>query len=77
MYGVFENRKLAALVLAVTVLMLISLNMPSVFGGEDVSLSEVPQAVRATIERETKGFEIDDIERDKDDGQIVYEVDAE
>ncbi|MHC4389528.1 MAG: PepSY domain-containing protein [Planctomycetota bacterium] len=77
MYGVFENRKLAALVLVVPVLMLFSLNMPSVFGGEDISLSEVAQAVRATIERETKGFEIDDIERDKDDGQIVYEVDAE
>ncbi|MHC4213046.1 MAG: PepSY domain-containing protein [Planctomycetota bacterium] len=44
---------------------------------DDVSLSEVPQAVRTLIERETKGFEIDDIERDKDDGKIVYEVDAE
>ncbi len=44
---------------------------------EDISLSEVPQAVRASIEHETKGFEIDDIEREKDDGKIVYEVDAE
>jgi hypothetical protein len=44
---------------------------------DDVSLSEVPQAVRTLIERETKGFEIDDIERDRDDGKTVYEVDAE
>lgn len=45
--------------------------------GEEVSLSEVPQAARAVIERETKGYKIDEIERDKDDGKIVYEVDAE
>jgi uncharacterized membrane protein YkoI len=44
---------------------------------EDVEMSELPQAVRDTIERETKGMEIDDLERDKDDGKIVYELDAE
>jgi len=45
--------------------------------GEDDEFSGVPQAVRATIERETKGFEIDDIDRDNDDGKVVYEVEAE
>lgn len=59
------------------VLLLVGLSGSSVFGGKDVSLSEVPQAVRETIERELKGIEIDDIERDKDDGKIVYEVDTD
>ena len=45
--------------------------------GDDVELSQVPPAVRATLESEAKGFEIDDIERDKDDGKIVYEIDGE
>jgi len=44
--------------------------------GKDISLSEVPAAVRATIERELKDAEIDDLERDRDDGKIVYEIDA-
>ena len=58
-------------------LLLIGLTGTSVLVGDDVSLSQVPQAVRATIERELKGMEIDDIERDKDDGKIVYEVDTD
>ena len=42
---------------------------------KDLSLNEVPAAVRATIERELKDHKIDDdIERDNDDGQVVYEV---
>ncbi|MHC4156112.1 MAG: PepSY domain-containing protein, partial [Planctomycetota bacterium] len=49
----------------------------SMAGAKDISLSEVPEAVGATIERETQGFEIDEVEQDKDDGRIVYEVDAE
>ena len=57
---------------AVVVLLVVSFSR-----GKDTSLSELPSAVRATIERETKGFEIDDLERAKDDGEIVYEVDAE
>jgi len=48
-----------------------------VYGGDDVRLSEVPEAVRAAIARQLKGAEIKDIERDRDDGRIVYEVDAE
>jgi uncharacterized membrane protein YkoI len=76
-YSGFEKSMRAEFALVAILLTLVGVNTPPVFGGEDVSLSEVPQAVRATIERETKGLEIDDIERDKDDGKIVYEVDAE
>ncbi len=67
-------RNLTDLAVATAVLLSIS---AAISYAEDVSLSEVPQAVRIIIERETKGFEIDDIEREKDDGKIVYEVDAE
>jgi uncharacterized membrane protein YkoI len=44
---------------------------------EDVELSELPQAVRQTVERELKGKQIDELERDEDDGKIVYEVQTE
>ncbi len=44
---------------------------------DDVEISDLPQAVRDTIERELKGMEIDDIERDRDDGKIVYKVDTD
>jgi hypothetical protein len=44
---------------------------------EDVELSELPEAVRITILREIKGFELEDIDTDDDDGQFVYEVEAE
>ena len=77
MYSAFENSKLTEFALVAALLTLVGVNTPPVFGGKDVSLSEVPQAVRATIERELKGVEIDDIDREKDDGKIVYEVDAE
>jgi len=59
------------------VLLLVGSSSSSVLSKNDVSLSEVPQVVRATIERQTKGFETDDLGRAKDDGKIVYEVDAE
>ncbi|MHC4499383.1 MAG: PepSY-like domain-containing protein, partial [Planctomycetota bacterium] len=65
----FENLRFTVIV-AVLVLCGVS-------SGKDVSLSEVPQAVRVTIERELKGMEIDDIERDEDDGKIVYEVETD
>jgi hypothetical protein len=77
MYRNSENSELVEFPLLAALLMLIGINATLVFGGDDVSLSEVPQAVRTTIKRELKGFEIDDLERDKDDGEIVYEVDAE
>ena len=57
---------------AVVVLLVVSLSQ-----GKDTSLSELPSAVRATIERETKGFAIEEINRDNDDGKVVYEVEAD
>jgi uncharacterized membrane protein YkoI len=42
--------------------------------GEDVKLDELPPAVKQTVERETKGAAVKDIERDEEDGKIVYEV---
>jgi uncharacterized membrane protein YkoI len=69
MYRSFENLRFTAIV-AVLVL-------SGVGSGKDVSLSELPEAVRVTIERELKGVEIDDIERDEDDGKIVYEVETD
>ncbi|MHC4478011.1 MAG: PepSY domain-containing protein [Planctomycetota bacterium] len=69
MYRGFENSRL---VLIAVVLLVVSVGQ-----GKDVSLSQVPQAVRATIERETRGLEIEDIDLDNDDGKVVYEVEAE
>jgi hypothetical protein len=43
----------------------------------DVSLKDVPAAVKLTIEKEAKGYEIDDIEQETDDGRVVYEVDID
>jgi hypothetical protein len=64
-----ENLRFTAIVAALV--------LASVGSGKDVWLSELPQAVRVTIERETKGFEIEDIDRENDDGKIVYGVEAE
>ncbi|MHC4645870.1 MAG: PepSY domain-containing protein [Planctomycetota bacterium] len=77
MYRDFEHSKPAGFPLVAILLTLIGMNAAVVFGGKDVSLSEVPRAARDTIEHEAKGLKIDDIEQDKDDGQVVYEVDAE
>jgi hypothetical protein len=76
-YRDFEHSKPAGFPLVAILLTLIGMNAAVVFGGKDVSLSEVPRAARDTIEHEAKGLKIDDIEQDKDDGQVVYEVDAE
>jgi len=48
-----------------------------VVSGKDSLLSELPQAVRVTIEHETKGFEIGDVGRENNGGKVVYEVKAE
>ncbi|MHC4659856.1 MAG: PepSY-like domain-containing protein [Planctomycetota bacterium] len=72
-----EKSKLLEFALVATLLTLVGVNTGRVFGGDDVSLSDVPQAVRTTIKRELKGAEIDGLERDKDDGKIVYEVETD
>lgn len=42
--------------------------------GTDIPYEELPQAVQATVQRETKGGEIVDIERERENGRIVYEI---
>lgn len=42
--------------------------------GQDVALDQLPAPVRTTVERETKGAQITDIERDTEHGQTIYEV---
>jgi hypothetical protein len=44
------------------------------FAGPDVPIDQLPQPVRATVERETQGGQITDIERDTEHGQTIYEV---
>ncbi len=40
---------------------------------DDIPMSELPDQVRQTVERETANGEILDVERD-DDGETVYEI---
>jgi hypothetical protein len=42
--------------------------------GQDVTLDQLPAPVRATVDRETKGGQITDIESDRERGQAIYEV---
>lgn len=45
---------------------------------EDVVMRDLPEPVRVTIERETKGGVIEDIEREtRADGVVYYEVEFE
>lgn len=57
--------------LAVTATLLTAL--PS-HAGTDLTLEQLPANVRATVERETKGGQITDIERDREAGKVIYEV---
>ena len=62
-------RKFGVLVLAASVV------LPSVvFAGDKVTIDQVPAPVRATIEKETKGASINEIERETEKGKKVYEV---
>ncbi len=67
MDGRFENFRLALVVVA---LLLVGFSGSVVFGGKDIELSEVPQVVRVTIERELKNAEINNLERDEEDETI-------
>ena len=41
----------------------------------EISMSDVPPAVRATIEQQTKGAKVDQVEKfTRPDGKVVYEV---
>lgn len=43
--------------------------------GEKMSLDQVPTAVRDTIKKQVADGKIDKIEKDTEDGRVVYEVD--
>jgi uncharacterized membrane protein YkoI len=72
-----ENCNFTSCLLTAALAVFLSISAAPSYADDDVSLSEVPQSVRDSIENETKGFEIDQIERDKDDGRIVYKVEAD
>ncbi|HUT29756.1 MAG TPA: hypothetical protein VMX13_08190 [Sedimentisphaerales bacterium] len=76
MFGNFENSRFAGKTHRKAFLLILILCI-SVAGAKDLLLSELPQAVQVTIERETKGFELEDIDSDNDDGKLVYQVEAE
>jgi uncharacterized membrane protein YkoI len=41
---------------------------------QDVTLEQLPPAVKATVERETQGGQITEIEREDEQGRVIYEV---
>ena len=44
------------------------------YADEHLKLDELPPAVKQTVERETKGAIVRDIEREEEGGKTVYEV---
>ncbi|OAI52839.1 hypothetical protein AYO47_05900 [Planctomyces sp. SCGC AG-212-M04] len=44
---------------------------------EELTLKDLPKAVRAALKREAAGGEIDEIEKEKEDGKTVYEATVE
>ncbi|HEX6213140.1 MAG TPA: PepSY domain-containing protein [Methylomirabilota bacterium] len=63
-------RALIAVALAAFVILLSPARSPA----DEVSLEQVPPAVRATIERELGGGRLEEIERETKNGRTVYEV---
>jgi uncharacterized protein YpmB len=52
-----------------------ALLIPAVsYAGQDVTIDQLPPAVRATVDKETSGGQITDIERDLEQGKVIYEV---
>ena len=45
--------------------------------GNEIKASDLPEAVRATLEKEAPGAEIEEIEKEEEDGQVVYEIEVE
>lgn len=43
---------------------------------QPVAMNDLPPAVRATLEKETAGGKITEIEKEKKDGKTVYSADA-
>ena len=43
---------------------------------EKVKIDQVPAAARKTLEAEAKGAKIDEVDKEEDDGKVIYEVDV-
>jgi len=57
------------------VLFHVALLLPAVsHAGQDLRLDQLPEAVRATVDREVKGGQITDIEQDQEGGKLIFEV---
>lgn len=68
-----RTRKLASIVLGLVALMASALPAAA-RADEELTLEELPEAVRETTKREVGAGTIIDIERDTERGVIVYEV---
>lgn len=69
----FPMRHSTAVLLAACML----LAWPASSPADEVSIDQVPPAVRATIERELRGGKLEEIERETRNGRTVYEVEFE
>jgi uncharacterized membrane protein YkoI len=44
--------------------------------GEELKLSDCPDAVQKTFQREANGAKIDEVEKESEDGETIYETDV-
>ena len=58
------------------VLVCAGIGVSAVFAEEEVSLDQVPDAVRATLLKQAGGAKIVEIEMEEEDGQVVYEAEV-
>lgn len=56
-----------------SLLALLALTAPA-YAGEDLTLEQLPAAVKATVQREVKTGQILEIERDQKKGQPLFEI---
>jgi hypothetical protein len=68
------RRRIPAAIVAAFFVAPLSLAAHAVYAGQDVPLEQLPAGVRATVERETKGGQVIDIEKDHEAGKDVFEV---
>jgi hypothetical protein len=44
--------------------------------GNEIKASDLPEAERATLEKEAPGAEIEEIEKEEENGQVIYEIEV-
>jgi hypothetical protein len=70
-----------SIALAVILVLALCVNLaPMSFAGsgekeEKVTIDQLPDAVHTTLENEAKGGTIDEIEKETENGKVVYEAD--